>query len=62
MDHMGEIINLNRARKAKARAEATKAADARRADHARTKAQKKLDRARTEKSKADLDAHKLDRD
>lgn len=50
---MPEVINLNRARKAKARAEKVVQADANRAKFGRTGAEKKadaLDRARTERT------------
>jgi hypothetical protein len=42
---MGEIVNLNRVRKAKAKAEAAAKAAANRASHGRSKAEKAADRA-----------------
>jgi hypothetical protein len=57
---MAEIVNLKRARKAKARAEKDKAAQANRIAHGTPKALRKLEDARREKSLRDLDAHKKD--
>jgi hypothetical protein len=57
---MADIINLNRARKAKARDAHEKVADVNRAKFGRTKVEKQLDKqeaARTEKA---LDGHKRD--
>jgi hypothetical protein len=59
---MGEIVNLRRARKEKARQDKTKEAEAARAAHGRTKVAKKLFAAKDEKAKRDLDAHKRDKD
>jgi hypothetical protein len=59
---MAEIINLNRARKAKAKAEKGKAAKANRVAHGTPKALKKLEQARREKELARLAAKKLDGD
>jgi hypothetical protein len=57
---MGEIINLNRARKVKVRvAEQAKAA-ANRAAHGRTQAQKALEKARADKAARELEGHKRD--
>ena len=47
---MGEVINLNRARKARAKAEATTAARGNRAIHGRTKADR--NRAESERERA----------
>ena len=55
---MNGIVNLNRARKEKARAERKARADANAAKFGRTKTEKALDRAKTEKARADLDAHR----
>lgn len=55
---MGEIINLKRARKAKARAEAETEAASKRFTHGRTKAEKKLTRAEQEAARRKLDGHK----
>ncbi len=57
---MAEIINLNRARKRRARAEQDARAAARRAEHGRTAAQKALDRGEGERRGALLDAARLD--
>ena len=59
---MADLINLRRARKAKAKAEKSKAADANRAAHGIAKPVKKLAEARTEKAARDLAAHKLEPD
>ncbi len=52
---MAEIINLRRARKAKARDDAAKAAEEARARHGRTKAERTLNEARDA-----LDARRLE--
>jgi hypothetical protein len=57
---MAEIVNLRRARKAKARAEAASQADANRTRHGVSTKLRKLDKARTEKDAQAVDAHKLD--
>ncbi len=46
---MAEIINLNRARKARAKTEAGDAAAANRAKYGRTKAEKQRDKTETER-------------
>jgi hypothetical protein len=58
---MGEVINLNRARKVKARIEDKAKAAANRATHGRTQAEKALVKARADKAARDLEAHKRDR-
>jgi hypothetical protein len=55
---MGEIVNLNRVRKARAKAAAATAAVANRAKHGRTGAQKASDRAEAVRRKALLDGAK----
>ncbi|WP_081916948.1 DUF4169 family protein [Caulobacter sp. UNC358MFTsu5.1] len=55
---MAEILNLNQARKAKAKTEAKTKAAENRAKFGRTKADKTLDAARAEKLKRDLDGAK----
>jgi hypothetical protein len=55
---MAEILNLNQARKAKARADAKTQAAENRAKFGRTKGDKTLDAARAEKLKRDLDGAK----
>jgi hypothetical protein len=57
---MAEIINLNRARKAKAAAEAEALASANRAKFGRTKADKMAEAARQELAAKTLDSHKRD--
>lgn len=59
---MAEIVNLRRARKAKARAQGDKEAEANRVKHGTTKAAHKLARARIDKNARDVDAHKLEDD
>ena len=55
---MTEIINLRRARKAKAKAEKDKTAEANRIAHGAPKQLRDLAKSRTEKAVRDLDAHK----
>ena len=55
-----EIINLRRARKAKAKSEKQKAAEANRVKHGTPKKLRDLAKARSEKAARDLDAHKKD--
>jgi hypothetical protein len=57
---MAEIVNLNRARKAKTKAEKAKTADLNRVLHGTPKHLKRLTKARDEKARRDLDAHKKD--
>jgi hypothetical protein len=55
---MVEIVNLNRARKAKARSEAEVTAAANRIAHGRTKAEKQAAKADAERRTRDLDGAK----
>ena len=55
---MAEILNLNQARKAKAKTDAETKAVENRAKFGRTKADKALDAARADKLKRDLDGAK----
>jgi hypothetical protein len=55
---MTEIVNLNRARKAKARGEAQATAAANRIVHGRTKAEKQTAKAETERRARELDGAK----
>ncbi|MDB5973952.1 MAG: hypothetical protein JWR07_712 [Nevskia sp.] len=55
---MGEVINLNKARKRKARADAAAQAAENRARFGRTREQKQLDAAVTEEARRRLDALK----
>ena len=57
---MGDIVNLRRARKAKARDEKVKTADANRLLHGTPKPLRELAKARSDKAARDLDAHKKD--
>ena len=58
---MADIVNLRRARKAKARAGAAKDADENRIRHGSGKAASKLEKVRSEKNARDVDAQKLDK-
>ena len=58
----GEIINLNKARKDRARAEAKATAAGNRAAFGRTKGQKDATRIAAERMKRDLDGAKRDDD
>ncbi len=55
---MAEVVNLRAARKARERAEARATADENAARFGRTKALKALEKARAEKARAALDAHR----
>ncbi|SFO65513.1 protein of unknown function [Cohaesibacter marisflavi] len=55
---MGNVINLRQARKAKARTEKEKKAEANRALFGQTKAQKTKQRFETDKLERHLDGHK----
>jgi hypothetical protein len=57
---MSTPINLNQFRKAKAKTDAAKTAAENRAKHGRTKAEKQLEKAKADKLKTTLDAHKRD--
>lgn len=57
---MADIINLRRARKAKARTHAAAEADASRLKHGRTKAEKALSRTEEQRASETLTAHRLD--
>ena len=59
---MAELINLRQARKAKARAEKEKQADANRVTHGTPKALRKLEKARTELAAKRLENKRLDDD
>jgi hypothetical protein len=56
---MAEIINLRRARKAKARSEKDKTAEANRVAHGTPKALRKLERAKTEQARERLSGKQL---
>ncbi|NIJ33089.1 DUF4169 family protein [Sphingomonas oligoaromativorans] len=55
---MAEIVNLNRARKAKARVDAAKQAEANRAKFGRTRAEREAEAAEQARRKALLDGAK----
>lgn len=57
---MNEIVNLRRARKAKARALSEAEAAANRITHGRTKAEKKLTKAENDAAQRKIDGHKRD--
>ena len=59
---MAEIINLNRARKARARAESKAAAEANRARHGRTRADRTGQDAARIRADRHLDGHKREDD
>ena len=59
---MAEIVNLRQARKAKARSEAEKKADANRVKHGVAKGERKEVAHEREKNRQDLDRKRLDRD
>jgi hypothetical protein len=59
---MAEIVNLRRARKAKARQERAAGADANRVRHGTPKALRDLTKARSEKAAKDLEARRLEDD
>ena len=59
---MGDIVNLRRAKKAKARVAAENAAAAKRAVFGTPKPVRDLTKARSDKARRDLDAGRLDPD
>jgi hypothetical protein len=59
---MGDLVNLRRARKAKARAAAENAASTNRAVFGTPKAGRDLTKARSEKAKRDLEGGRLEPD
>jgi len=58
---MAEIVNLNRARKARTRAEKEKTAEANRLLHGTPKALRNLQKARKDKADKGLNAHQLEK-
>jgi hypothetical protein len=58
---MAELVNLNRARKAKARADSETKAAENRVRFGQTKAEKRLAKAQADKARGDLDAKKRER-
>ena len=57
---MGEIVNLRKARKRAARQREDKRAAANRVKHGRTKAERTLQAARSEKQRRLIDAHEIE--
>ena len=57
---MGELINLNKARKARDKATAKRNADTNRAAHGRTKAERQATDTARDRDASRLDAHKRD--
>ncbi len=57
---MSKVINLNKARKERARVEKRARADENAVLHGRSKAEKSRDRAEVEKASRDLDGHRRD--
>ncbi len=58
----GDLINLNKARKAKARVDAKAAARTNRLKFGRAKAETRVQKLEVERAKRTLDRHRLDRD
>ncbi len=58
---MAEPVNLNRYRKAKARADRKARADENAVRFGRSKPEKELEKARADKAKTSVDSHKLDK-
>lgn len=59
---MGDLVNLNKARKARAKAQTRTVAEANRARFGRTKAQKQRDLAEAQRIDRAVDGAKLDSD
>jgi Domain of unknown function (DUF4169) len=59
---MADIVNLNRARKAKAKVDAEKTAANNRVKHGTPKALRKLSEAERKKAEAKIDGNRLDDD
>ncbi|WP_340313213.1 DUF4169 family protein [Rhizorhabdus argentea] len=59
---MGDLVNLNKARKAKGKLDARVAADANRVKFGRMKAEKDRDKAEAKRATRLLDGAKLERD
>ncbi|MGO4410770.1 MULTISPECIES: DUF4169 family protein [unclassified Brevundimonas] len=57
---MGEVVNLNKARKARDKVEGRRAADANRLTFGRTKAERQTTQQERDRAAAKLDGHKLD--
>jgi len=59
---MAELVNLNKARKAKARADREAQAGANRAKFGRTKAERLRDEAEAAQARQKIDSHRMDQD
>lgn len=59
---MGEIVNLNKARKVRDRAAAKRTAEANRLSFGRTRAERESDKTQQARDAARLDSHRLDDD
>jgi len=57
---MGEVVNLNKARKARDKAEAKRTAETNRLAFARTKIERQTTQKERDRDAARLDGHKLD--
>ena len=57
---MAEVVNLNKARKARDRAARRAEADANAVKFGRTRAERDLEQARADAARTKLDAHRLD--
>jgi hypothetical protein len=57
---MGELVNLHKARKRAAREREAERAAANLIEHGRTKVERSLEKARSEKTRQLLDSHKID--
>ncbi|HET7850189.1 MAG TPA: DUF4169 family protein [Pseudolabrys sp.] len=57
---MGQIVNLRTARKRALRQKEERRAAANRLAHGRSNTERKLDAARVQKTRHDLDAHRID--
>ncbi|MDQ2095221.1 DUF4169 family protein [Rhodalgimonas zhirmunskyi] len=59
---MGDVVNLNQARKLRQKSKARAQADENTVKFGRTKAEKALEKAKADKARSTLDAHKRDDD
>lgn len=57
---MGEIVNLNKARKVRDKAEARRTAESNRLTFGRTRAERQTEKTRREREAAQLDGHRLE--
>jgi len=58
----GKVVNLSRARKARARDDKRRQADANAAKHGRSKAERQAGQEQAERAKRHLDGHERDKD